>query len=132
MHEPKGTKGAMSSNPNNHDGLMATLAHHDAAIVNLSSRVTSVEASIKSLADTVAHGFSTLTSQVDKIGFRPTFDFHKSVQIVMHIAILFSMVVGGIIWVTTGQFAAHFARQDSINTSVHDRLDKLEQRRPPS
>lgn len=115
-----------ADNKSGTDGLVATLAHHDAAIVNLSSRMTGVESSVKSLSDDVHMGFSSLSSKFDKLDSRPHFDFHTSVRTILSLAVLFSMMVAGIIWVTTGQFGGVVAEQKSFNETMKARVEKHE------
>lgn len=107
----------MAGQPND---MMQILAHHDAAIGGLSSRIGHVE---KTLVDhgTVLHRIETAVTKQDA---KPQFDFHKTVGTVVALAVLFSMICGGIIWITTGQFGAMIAEQKSFNGIVKDRLDR--------
>lgn len=121
--------GTSANPPKDNEGLMVTLAHHDAVIVNLASRITSVESTIKSLSDTVNIGFSSyasLSSKMDKFDNRPTFDFSKSLSNIRDIAFLISAVVGCIIWVTTGQFSGVVQKQESHNAYALERMDRME------
>lgn len=113
--------GKMTKTPEN---LMQTLAHHDAAISALGGRMTGVETGLRTLQGEVHAGFNALGSKLDKIDARPTFDFHKTVSTVVALAVLFSMICGGIIWITTGQFGAMIAEQKSFNGIVKDRLER--------
>ncbi len=115
--------------------LSAQLAHHDAAIVNIASRVTGVESGLKAMQGEMHSSFQAVTgaisnlgSKLEKLDSRPQFDFSKTVGTVTSIAVLFSMVVGGIIWVTTGQFAGLVAEQKSFNHVASGRLDRVETR----
>lgn len=113
----------MKSEPNT---LMHTLAQHDAAINGLSSRIGHVE---KTLGDhgNILHTIEkAVTRQDGKIDGRPIFNFHQAVGTVLALAVLFSMVVGGIIWVTTSQFAGVLAKQESINANLNERAGKHE------
>jgi len=108
------------------NGLMQTLAHHDAAINGLSSRIGHVE---KTLGDhsTILHTIEkAVTRQDGKLDGRPVFNFHQAVGTVLALAVLFSMVVGGIIWVTTSQFAGVLAKQEAVNATLSDRSSKHE------
>lgn len=108
------------------DALMSTLAQHDAAINGLSSRIGHVE---KTLGDhgTILHTIEkAVTRQDGKLDGRPIFNFHQAVGTVLALAVLFSMVVGGIIWVTTTQFAGVLAKQEAINSALNDRTSKHE------
>ena len=109
-----------------HDDLLTTLAHHDAVIGNLSGRMTGVETGLKALDTNVNRGFSELSSKFDKLDARPSFNFHQGVTTVVSLAVLFSMVVGGIIWVTTGQFAGMIAEQRGFNANTKERMDNYE------
>ncbi len=50
----------------------------------------------------------------------------NKVDPVVAIAVLFSMIVGGIIWVTTSQFAGVVAEQKAFNSTVAKSLDRHE------
>ncbi len=126
----------MASQP---DDLLQTLANHDAAINTLGGRMSGVETSVHKLQGEVHSGFAALGSKLDKMDAQqdaqPKYEFHKVIQSVRDLAILFSMVVGGIIWITTGQFSGIIAKQDSLNGVVVERLkmnqsdiDKLAER----
>jgi len=106
--------------------LVTTLAHHDAAINGLSGRMTGVEAGLNKLQDDVHNGFNgmqqtmtaavgALSSKFDRIEARPSLDVHKVIGSVVSVAVLFSMVCAGIIWITTSQFSGFIAKQDAIN-----------------
>lgn len=112
----------MSAPPPPSSEIVTQLAHHDAAISNLGGRVGGLEAKVQGLQNEVHSGFATLNSKLDKLDARPAFDFHQTVSTVTTIAVLFSMVVGGIIWITTGQFAGALADQKGINSSVAEKL----------
>lgn len=106
--------------------LLTTLAHHDAEIVNLSARMTGVENSVKTLGDQVSVGFSALTSKLDRLDSAPKIDMHKTIGSVVALAVLFSMVVGGIIYITNSQSAAVIAEQKSFNGSIGRLVEKHE------
>jgi hypothetical protein len=78
----------------------------------------------------VQHQMSTqigaLGSKLDKLDARPSFDFHQSVRTVLSLAALFGMVVTGIIWVSTNQFAVFIAEQKGVNANVSARAEKHE------
>lgn len=98
---------------------MQTLAHHDAAINGLAARLGHVE---KTLGD---HGsiLHRIENAVTTQSARPQFNFHQTVSTVTTIAVLFSMIVGGIIWITTSQFSGFIAKQEAINDRDKNRLD---------
>ena len=105
--------------------ISQTLAHHEAAIATLGGRMTGVETGLRTLQTEVHSGFAQLSttlhsldSKVDRFDARPVVDVHKTVSTVTTLAVLFSMVVGGIIWVTTSQFAP-------IVQSVSDHGERL-------
>lgn len=113
--------------------LEHTIAHHDAQITTLGGRMSSMESGLQRLQGEVHTGFSSiqgslsaLTSKLDRQEARPEFNFHQSVSTVLALAVLFSMVVGGIIWVTQSQFASVVAEQKGTNTAVSVRLEKHE------
>jgi hypothetical protein len=106
--------------------LFTTLAHHDAAISTLGGRMTGVESSVRTLQGEVHSGFAGLGSKLDKLDARPTFNFPELVRTVLSLIVIFSMVVGGIIWVTTAQFAGVVAEQRSLNANIAARVEKHE------
>jgi hypothetical protein len=106
--------------------LFTTLAHHDAAISTLGGRMTGVESSVRTLQGEVHSGFAGLGSKLDKLDARPTFNFPELVRTVLSLIVIFSMVVGGIIWVTTAQFAGVVAEQKSLNANMAARIEKHE------
>lgn len=95
--------------------LVMTLAHHDAMITNLAGRMTGVENKLETLDHNMSTNFMALASKMDKFDARPTVNLHQSIQTVLSLSVLFSMVVGGIIWVTTSQFSGPAAKQDALN-----------------
>ena len=109
----------MASQP---DDLLKTLATHDAAIATLGGRLSGVETSVHKLQSEVHTGFAALGSKLDRIDSRPTFNPHEMVRTVLSVAVLFTMVVSGIVWVTTGQFGGIVAEQRAYNSAVTDKL----------
>ncbi|MBS0243046.1 MAG: hypothetical protein JSS20_12780 [Proteobacteria bacterium] len=103
--------------------LVATLAQHDAAITALGGRMSGVETGLRTLQGEVHSGFTSLASKLDRLDAAPKFDFHKTVSTVTTIAVLFSMIVGGIIWITTSQFSGVVAKQEAVNERDQRRLD---------
>lgn len=103
------------------DSMMQMLAHHDAAIGGLSSRIGHVE---KTLVDhgTVLHRIENAVTKQDA---KPTFDFHRTVGTVTTLAVLFSMVCGGIIWITTSQFASMATKVDRHDAVLERMAEKL-------
>lgn len=113
--------------------LAQSIAHHDAAIEGLGTRMAGVEGTIRTLQGEVNSGFhgvnatlAQLTSKMNRFDARPSFDFHKTVSTVTTLAVLFSMVVGGIIYVTSAQTAKNFAEQKLLGDRREERIDKLE------
>lgn len=104
-----------------------TLAHHDAEISNLSGRITGVEAGLKGLQTDVTHGFSDISSKIEKINARPSFEMSSILSIVKDAAVLVGAAVAAIIWVTTGQFSGTVARQDETNKLTERRLATIEE-----
>lgn len=106
--------------------LVKQLAHHDAAISGLSSRIGHVEQTLGSHGSILKdHGslLQEIKIAVTTNAAKPVFNFHQTVSTVTTLAVLFSMVCGGIIWITTGQFAATLAKQEAINERDTRRLD---------
>jgi hypothetical protein len=121
-------RGKMANKP---DDLMQTLAHHDAAISTLGGRMTGVERGMATLQTEVHTGFNALNttlnglnSKIDKFDARPQFDFHKTVGTIVAIAVLFSMICAGIIYITNSQNAALVAEQKSFNTNIGKLVEK--------
>lgn len=115
----------MSAQP---DDLLKTLATHDAAINTLGGRLSGVETSVHKLQSEVHTGFAALGSKLDKLDARPTVNVHEVVRTVLSLAILFGMVVSGIIWITTGQFGGIVAEQKAHNTAVTEKLKEHSER----
>ena len=103
--------------------ITGQLAHHDNLISGLSSRIGHVEKTLE------GHGalLHRIENAVTKQDARPTLDVHRSVTTILSLAVLFSMVVGGIIWVTQTQFASVLAEQRGFNQSLTRRVDRHEQ-----
>ena len=113
--------------------LLQTLAHHDAAIATLGGRMSGVEGGLNSLQKEMHTGFTAvassiaqLGSQIDKADARPQIDYHKTISSIVAIAALFSMIVAGIIWVTSSQFGAVIAEQKGYNAAIQTRVGKVE------
>tara|TARA_R110000868_G_scaffold18999_1_gene82334 strand:- start:541 stop:975 length:435 start_codon:yes stop_codon:yes gene_type:complete len=113
--------------------LVQTLAQHDSAITTLGGRMSGVEGGLNSLQKEMHTGFTSvaasvaaLGSQMDRADARPQVDYHKTISSIVAIAVLFSMIVAGIIWITTSQFGSVIAEQKGFNAAVKSRLDKVE------
>lgn len=104
--------------------LRETLAHHDAAIQSLGGRMSSLETGMRTLQGEVHTGFTALGSKLDKLDAEPRFDFHQTVSTVTTIAVLFSMVVGGIIYITSSQFAVTSARVEEHSRAIAELSEK--------
>ena len=102
-----------------HD-ITGILAHHDAAIGGLSARMGHVERTLE------GHGglLQEIRTAVTKSDARPSFNPHQAVATVLGLAVLFSMVVGGIIWVTTAQFSGAMVEHKHLSGRVdkHDQI----------
>jgi hypothetical protein len=105
--------------------LLTTLAHHDAAISTLGGRMSGVERSLSTLQGEVHTGFVGLGSKLDKIDARPTFNFGDTVRTVLSLAVLFSMVVGGIIWVTTAQQTGLVAKVEKHEAAMERLSERI-------
>jgi hypothetical protein len=88
--------------------------------------MTGVESSVRTLQGEVHAGFSGLGGKLDKLDARPALNFPELVRTVLSIILIFSMIVGGIIWVTTAQFAGVLAEQKILNTNIASRIEKHE------
>lgn len=99
----------MSAPPSN---LHQTLAHHDAAIGALTTRVGHVEQKL----DGHDRKLDQIIHAVTKADATPKFNFHQTVSTIVALAILFSMVCGGIIYIVRAQSEAVLAEQKAINS----------------
>lgn len=113
--------------------LLTTIAQHDSAIETLGGRMTGVETGLHSLQKEMHTGFtavassiSALGSQFDKSDAQPRLDLHKAISSVVALAVLFSMIVAGIIWITSSQFGAVIAEQKGYNAAMSTRIGKVE------
>jgi len=113
--------------------LLSTLAHHDAEIVNLSARMTGVEGGLNRLGEQVTSGFAGLTSKIDKMDAVPHMDPHKAVGTVVALAVLFGMVVSGIVWISTAIAGVPLATLQATDTHfdrwagrAESRIERLE------
>lgn len=109
--------------------VLSTLAHHDAAIGNLSGRLTGVETGLKTLQGEVHSGFAGINktlaatnSKLDKLDAQPRFEITKVLGTVKDFAVLIGACVAAIIWIVTGQFGAVIAKQDQWAQQVERRL----------
>ena len=107
-------------------GLEGTLAHHDAEIRTLGGRMTGVEDKLGNLQGEVHRGFGDLGSKLDRLDARPTIDLHKVVGTIGTLAFLFSLICGGIIWITSSQFSGVIAEQKGVNTATNARMERHE------
>lgn len=105
--------------------LRETLAHHDAAIQSLGGRMSSLETGMRTLQGEVHSGFTALGSKLDRLDAAPRFDFHQTVSTVTTIAVLFSMIVGGIIYITSSQFATTVARVEAHESALANLNEKV-------
>lgn len=78
------------------------------------------------LQNEVHAGFHSLGSKLDRLDAVPKFDIHRTVSTVTTLAVLFSMVVAGIIWVTTGQFGGLVEKQKLLNEHLEQRMSDVE------
>jgi uncharacterized protein with ACT and thioredoxin-like domain len=125
----------MSSPPD----FSTRLAHNEVSIEHLGSRLTGVESGLGKLQSEVHTGFSAiqtamahqiagLASKLDRLDAAPRFNFHETVKTVTTLAVLFSMVVAGILYVTSAQYAATMAEQKSLNAQRTVAIDDLNER----
>lgn len=102
--------------------VLSTLAHHDAAIANLSGRITGVEQGLKGLQGEVHQGFTALASKIDKLDAQPRFDVVRVLHTVKDFAVLIGACVAAIIWIVTGQFGSVIAKQEQWAQQVERTL----------
>lgn len=108
------------------DDISQKVAYHEAAIEDFGRRMTGVESHVKSMQNEMSAGFLKLTTKLDQLrahsDAQPKFDLGKIIQGVRDAAILFSMLVAGIVWVVSGSFNGVFVKQDGLNIVVADKL----------
>jgi hypothetical protein len=97
--------------------ILKQLSHHDAEIKSLGDRMGGVERGLGSLSQNVNHGFSDLSAKFERMNARPVIDLTKIVQTVFYIAVLFSMTLGGVIYVVQTQNAG---MTQSLSSSSSD------------
>lgn len=107
--------------------LARLVQHHDGQLEGLNARVGHVEKTLN------GHGMmlQDIKDAVTKQDARPTFDFHQTVSTVTTLAVLFSMVVGGIIYIVTQQNST-FVQTVNANSQdlgkIKDDVDSLKQK----
>lgn len=107
--------------PGTSDELIQTLIKHDGLIQGLGSRIGHVE---KTLGD---HGqsLSRIEHAVTKQGAKPEFNFYQAVKTVQSLAVLFAMVVGGVIWITTSQFSNVASTVDRHDKAIEQLSERV-------
>lgn len=100
----------------------AVLAHHDAAIHTLGTQMKTLQGEVHLGFSSMTSTLSGLSSKLDRLDARPSIDIHKTVGTIQSLAILFSMVVAGIIYVTSSHTAAQFAKQEMSNAAIEKQL----------
>lgn len=120
---------ANSSNPLDY---RETLAHHDAELRMLGGQVKTLQTEVHSGFASINTTLAALNSKFDRFDAVPKIDFHRTVSTVTTLAVLFSMVCGGIIWITTGQFQIttatverNEARLGKVEGNIYDIREKL-------
>lgn len=117
--------------------LHRQVAYHDAVIEDFGRRLTGVERHIQTLQNDTNAGFAALSSKLDKLDARPTFNVHEIVRTAQSIGMTVGLVVAGIIWIVNGSFSGTVAEQKALNTAVIEKLkeqrsdlDKIAERLP--
>jgi len=139
MKNSSGVKRASGNPQQSYASLVASIAHHDAAIDGLTGRMAGVENGLERLQHDVNDGFrstqhsvgkaiSELSSRFDKMDAAPKFDFHKSVQTLLALSVLLSLVCAGIIYISSNQFSGSIAEQRAVNDSVKGQLANHDER----
>jgi hypothetical protein len=103
-----------------------TVAYLEAGYEDFGRRLSGLEKGFSILQGEVHSGFAAITSKIDQLrahsDAQPKFDLGKIIQGVRDAAILFSMIVGGIIWITTGQFSGTVEQQKALNATIVEKL----------
>lgn len=103
-----------------------TLIEHDSAIKGLSADMSGLKVEVQGIHKAMNSHHSDLSSKFDKImarsDARPDFDPHKWIGTILSIAVLFGIIVGGIIYVSNAQFAGTLAKQEAFNDNVKEKL----------
>lgn len=104
------------------EDLQQKVAYIEAASEEFGRRLTGVERHVQTLQNDMNAGFSALSSKLDKLDARPTFNVHETIRTVQSLGLTVGLVVGAIIWIVNGSFSGMIARQDATNISVQDKL----------
>jgi hypothetical protein len=96
------------------------LAQHDQSLISVKGEI----GEIKTKMDQVVQAINTLTIASN----RSPFDVSAMVSTLRDAIIIFSSIVAGIIYVTTSQFAADWARQGEYNKQVLKDLSSFDAR----
>jgi hypothetical protein len=99
-----------------------SVARLEAGYDDLGRRIGGLEKGFSGLQSDMQSGFSEVKAAIHAINARPTVNVHEVVRTVLSLAILFGMVVSGIIWITTGQFGGIVAEQRAHNASVTEKI----------
>lgn len=120
--------------------VAANLAHHDAAIGNLTGRIHAVENKLDALGASIQASNSALVSQIGELGkqlqaemARPSFNWREALSAIVSAATLFALVVGGIIWVNQAISApsAQLVLKHDVEIERLERLiEELKDRKP--
>lgn len=114
-------------------GLIETLAHHDARLGAFDSRLVSLEKGFGDLSGEVHGGFSSTNAALSEVktalaqlNVRPSFDLQKIATTTLVVATLLSMCIGTIVWVNVLQTSAIVAKVEGQQALVTWRLEQAE------
>lgn len=106
--------------------LHRQVAYHDAVIEDFGRRLTGVERHVQTLQNDMNAGFASLSSKLDKIDARPTFNIHEVIRTVQSLGLTVGLVVGAIIWIVNGSFSPMISEQKALNQAF---IEKLKEQR---
>lgn len=98
------------------------VAHHDAQLDQLSSRIGTVE---RTLVDH-GHVLQEIKDAVVKQGARPAFDPRNTIGIVKDLGVVFAMVCAGILYLAAQNGSADVALLKDHEKQAAARLDRME------
>lgn len=106
--------------------LAQTLAHHDAAISNLGTRMSGVENGLQKLQGDVNKGFNDLSGKIEQLNARPKFDFHQTTTTTLNIFLIVGLLLGVVFWINRAELSAVVAEQKGVNSEMTAKVDRIE------
>ena len=104
--------------------LAQTLAHHDAAINNLSGRMTGVETSLVKLHDNMGVGFTEITNKLATLDATKPPSMMHQIAMVSTVFGIAGMIVWGITYVATSVMQPEIVHLKNATTFVSRSVDR--------